>query len=91
MNFTTFGEIRNAFMSLNIGWLCVYLKSVCGFKEIVRWGIVESTMNNYMSVESNVIGYYAGKQFTKGHNEIWPISQIQIDLSNLNSEILKQT
>jgi len=60
------------------------------FFDLVRWGIVEETMNNYLSVEANVIGYYAGTHFTKGQNEIWPIPQIQIDLSNLDSEILKQ-
>ena len=60
------------------------------FFDLVRWGIAAETMNNYMSVEANVIGYYAGMHFTKGQNEIAPIPQIQIDLSNRTSEILKQ-
>ena len=60
------------------------------FFDLVRWGIAESVLNNYMEVESTVIGYYEGKHFTKGQNEIFPIPQIQIDLSNLETEILKQ-
>lgn len=60
------------------------------FFDLVRWGLAEPILNNFMSVEANVIGYYAGKHFTKGQNEIWPIPQIQIDVSNVNSEILIQ-
>lgn len=60
------------------------------FFDLVRWGIVGPVMNNFMPVEANMIGYYDGKHFTEGQNEIWPIPQIQIDVSNKNSEILIQ-
>ena len=60
------------------------------FFDLVRWGIVEETLNNFMSVDASMIGYYAGTRFIKGQHEIWPIPQIQLDLSNLNSEVLKQ-
>ena len=51
------------------------------FFDLVRWGIAAQVLNNYMSIESNKMGFYTGRTFVAGQNEIWPIPQIQIDIS----------
>lgn len=55
------------------------------FFDLVRWGIVGSVMNNYLTVESSRMPYLKGRSFVEGKNEIWPIPQGQIDIS-LNAE-----
>ena len=51
------------------------------FFDLVRWGIAGSVMNNYLDVESTIMPHLAGRVFTPGQSEIWPIPQRQIDLS----------
>ncbi|MBW8331705.1 MAG: RagB/SusD family nutrient uptake outer membrane protein [Prolixibacteraceae bacterium] len=53
------------------------------FFDLVRWGIVAQTMQNYLTTEAPRRSYLAGKSF-KATNEIWPIPQTQIDLSKVN-------
>jgi len=50
----------------------------------VRWGIAAETMNNYLATEAPRQSYLAGKTFKAGTNEVWPIPQGQIDLSEVN-------
>jgi hypothetical protein len=52
------------------------------FFDLVRWGIVADVMNNYFQVEGSIMPPVNGRTFTKGKNEIWPIPQHEIDLSN---------
>ncbi|NJN24513.1 MAG: RagB/SusD family nutrient uptake outer membrane protein [Cyclobacteriaceae bacterium] len=68
------------------------------FFDLVRWGIAASTLNNYLQEEAtrpigsnvnpNVRDYLAGKNFTSGRNERYPIPQDQIDI--MGSTVLKQ-
>lgn len=51
------------------------------FHDLVRWGIAAETMNTYLSVEGNYMGYLNGRNFVGGQHEILPIPQTQIDLS----------
>ena len=54
------------------------------FFDLVRWGIVAQTMNDYLTTEALRQSYLGGKSFKAGTNEIWPIPQNQIDLSKVN-------
>ncbi|MFA5330107.1 MAG: RagB/SusD family nutrient uptake outer membrane protein [Prolixibacteraceae bacterium] len=54
------------------------------FFDLVRWGIVAETMQNYLTTEGARQSYLSGRTFKAGTNEIWPIPQIQIDLSKVN-------
>jgi hypothetical protein len=49
------------------------------FYDLVRWGIAESWINDYMFQESAKRGYYSGASFTSGRDEYLPIPQIEID------------
>ncbi|MBN2818623.1 MAG: RagB/SusD family nutrient uptake outer membrane protein, partial [Bacteroidales bacterium] len=49
------------------------------FYDLVRWGIAESWINDYMFKESAKRSYYAGASFTSGRDEYLPIPQIEID------------
>lgn len=51
------------------------------FFDLVRWDQAGSVINNYFNVEPARIGYLAGRSFIVGQNEIWPIPQVQIDIS----------
>jgi starch-binding outer membrane protein, SusD/RagB family len=52
------------------------------FFDLVRWGIAADEINNYIKVDGSIMPPLAGRTFTKGKNEIWPIPQHEIDLSN---------
>jgi len=49
------------------------------FYDLVRWGIAESWINDYMFQESAKRNYYSGASFTSGRDEFLPIPQIEID------------
>jgi hypothetical protein len=50
------------------------------FFDLVRWGIADSVMNNYLSSESVFRTVLAGAKFIKGKNEYYPIPQSEVDL-----------
>jgi hypothetical protein len=50
------------------------------FFDLVRWGIADSVMNNYLTSESQIRSVLKGAHFTKGKNEYDPIPQSEIDL-----------
>jgi len=54
------------------------------FFDLSRWGIAESTLNNYVAFESKITPDVSGGKFIKGRNEYFPIPQTQIDLSTRN-------
>jgi hypothetical protein len=54
------------------------------FFDLSRWGIAESTLNNYVAYESKITPDVSGGKFIKGRNEYFPIPQTQIDLSTRN-------
>lgn len=58
--------------------------------DLVRWGIAESILNNYLAVENTVLinSSFNGSSFTSGRNEFLPIPQNEIDL--LGASVLKQ-
>ncbi len=58
--------------------------------DLVRWGVAESVLNNYLAVENTVLinSSFNGSSFTSGKNEYLPIPQNEIDL--LGADILKQ-
>nr|WP_293845741.1 RagB/SusD family nutrient uptake outer membrane protein [uncultured Arsenicibacter sp.] len=59
------------------------------FYDLVRWGIANTEVNNYLTYESKLLtGALGGAKFTAGKNELLPIPQDQIDL--LGKDILKQ-
>ena len=48
------------------------------FFDLVRWGIAESTLNNYISVEKTRRTFLATARFTAGRDEYLPIPQSEI-------------
>lgn len=54
-----------------------------GFRayDLMRWGIMADTMNEYFRVERTRRQHLASAQFTKGRDEYLPIPKQQIDLS----------
>lgn len=51
------------------------------FFDLVRWGIVETTMNNYITAESDNRIYYANAHFTGGKDEYYPVPDNQYGFS----------
>jgi hypothetical protein len=59
------------------------------FFDLVRWGIAETELNNYLAYESKIlVAKFGGAKFTKGKNEYLPIPQPQIDVQG--KDILTQ-
>lgn len=56
------------------------------FFDLVRWGIADQAINDYIASESENIIYLKGATFTSNKNEYYPIPQRQIDLSTKESE-----
>jgi hypothetical protein len=54
-----------------------------GFRayDLMRWGIMAETMNDYFDVERNRRAHLANARFTKARDEYLPIPKGQIDLS----------
>jgi hypothetical protein len=51
------------------------------FFDLVRWGIADSEINQYLQNEQKKRVHLVGVHFQKGKNEYFPIPQKQIDLS----------
>ncbi len=51
------------------------------FFDLVRWGIASDVLNAYLAVEGTIMPPLTNRNFTKGKNEVWPIPQLQTDLS----------
>ncbi len=63
------------------------------FFDLVRWGIVAETINDYMVKDREFRSLFGGaspKTFTAGKNEYAPIPTTQIELQNTTEEILTQ-
>lgn len=59
------------------------------FYDLVRWGIAEEVIKNYLSYESTFLtGQFSGASYNAGRDEYLPIPQRQIDLTG--SDILTQ-
>lgn len=59
------------------------------FYDLVRWGIAEQELNEYLAYESAILpGSLGGGQFNAGKDELLPIPQAQIDL--IGADILVQ-
>jgi len=58
------------------------------FFDLVRWGIAEQTINNFMDFEEALVpsSYLRDGRFTGGKNEYFPIPQRQLDLSVTGGE-----
>ena len=56
------------------------------FFDLVRWGIAEQTLNNYINYESTVTSDLGGGRFTAGQDEYYPIPQRQIDLQTTSGK-----
>lgn len=58
------------------------------FFDLVRWGIAEQTINNFMDFEEAIVpsSYLRDGRFTSGKNEYFPIPQRQMDLSVTGGE-----
>lgn len=52
------------------------------FFDLVRWGIAESTLNNYISVEKGRRTFLSTAKFTAGRDEYLPIPQSEITFTN---------
>ena len=52
------------------------------FFDLVRWGIADQVLNPYSAREGVLLNYKAGKTFTKGKNEYYPIPLTELDLIN---------
>ncbi|PHN94814.1 RagB/SusD family nutrient uptake outer membrane protein [Maribacter sp. 6B07] len=51
------------------------------FYDLVRWGIADTWINDYLLTESGKRAYYSGASFTANRDEYLPIPQIEIDAS----------
>jgi hypothetical protein len=59
------------------------------FFDLVRWGEAASSLNAYLSYESQFLTTkFGGASFTAGKNELYPIPQAQIDIQG--SDVLPQ-
>lgn len=54
------------------------------FFELMRWGILEKTMNDYIAAEKPRRAYYAPARFTAGRDEFLPIPQNQMNWAKGN-------
>lgn len=54
------------------------------FFELQRWGILEKTMNDYITVEKTRRAYYAPAHFVAGRDEFLPIPQNQMNWAKGN-------
>lgn len=54
------------------------------FFDLMRWGILEPTMNAYINVEKGRRAYYAPAHFTAGKHEFLPIPQNQMNWAKGN-------
>ncbi len=52
------------------------------FFDLARWGIAATTLNAFYQYEGHITGDLSTGSFTAGKNELYPIPQAQIDLSN---------
>ena len=52
------------------------------FFDLVRWGIAEKTLNDYLAVEKNRRTYLITAHFTAGRDEYLPIPQSEITFTN---------
>src|SRR5699024_4219687 len=50
------------------------------FFDLVRWGIAEQVINEYIENESNFRPLMQGIRFIAGKHEHWPLPQAQLDL-----------
>lgn len=51
------------------------------FFDLVRWGIAEETLNQYLQVEKDRRSYLQNADFTEGRDEYYPIPQREIDFT----------
>jgi hypothetical protein len=51
------------------------------FFDLVRWGIADKVMNNFLTVEKSKRIYYANSKFTAGKDEYLPIPNNQYGFS----------
>jgi hypothetical protein len=59
--------------------------------DLVRWGIIEPTLNAYLAVEETKRSYLRGSRFVKGKHEYFPIPNQEILNSQLSGQAtLKQ-
>ena len=61
------------------------------FFDLVRWGIAETEINDYLQKEKTLRKYLNDAVFEKGCNEYFPIPQVQLDLSAGADGIRKMT
>jgi len=52
------------------------------FFDLVRWGIAEQTLNNYISIEKGRRSFLSTAKFTAGRDEYLPIPQSEITFTN---------
>ncbi len=52
------------------------------FFDLVRWGIAEPTLNNYISIEKGRRSFLSTAKFTAGRDEYLPIPQSEITFTN---------
>lgn len=56
------------------------------FFDLVRWGIADQVINDYLTVEQNRRAYLRGAKFTKGKHEYYPIPAQEILNSALDGK-----
>jgi hypothetical protein len=61
------------------------------FFDLVRWGIAETKINDYLQKEKTLRKYLNDAFFEKGCDEYFPIPQVQLDLSAGADGIRKMT
>jgi len=52
------------------------------FFDLVRWGIAEKTLNDYINIEKGRRTFLATAKFTAGRDEYLPIPQSEITFTN---------
>ena len=91
----TFASIYNTKEYSSAGWTQAYARVALQwerrlefategerFFDLVRWGIAETTLNNYISVEKGRRSFLSTAKFTAGRDEYLPIPQSEITFTN---------
>ncbi|MBU1820028.1 MAG: RagB/SusD family nutrient uptake outer membrane protein, partial [Bacteroidetes bacterium] len=56
------------------------------FYDLVRWGIADTQINEFIQRESKVRTHLAGSRFTKGKDEYLPIPEFVVIQSRVNGQ-----
>jgi len=78
--YPSFTDEQEAFIALQTERRLEFAHEGHRFFDLVRWGVAENVMNNYLAEEKEVRSYLNGVNFVGGKHEYFPLPQSQVDL-----------